>query len=220
MKTLYDHRLKELAFASTDPYQLIKGFGVPVSTAAAWTKNKPRKVVTCENLDVSKTELIKDINKLQLECKQLTALLELYKSINDIFGFSIKWQRLPSAADKELVLKMIKKTASITGLKKSLATISLSSSRYHSWVKRDLSCNLNDYKTCPKFNPMKLTAAELTKMKDFVTSADYAHYPLTTLAKKIKRSGQLICSPRLGPEWLSDMGGNDLEEGFIQQNLK
>lgn len=89
------------------------------------------------------------------------------------------------------MLKAIKATARITGLNKCLTTISLSPSRYHSWVKIEVLCALEDHETCP----MKQTNDELDKMKVIVTSPDYSHYPLTSLAKKMKRSGELVCSP-------------------------
>lgn len=82
MRAVYDHKLKELVFASANLYGLLKEAGVPASTSSAWSKNKPRKVITLENFDVSKHELIENVHRLKPECNQLSALLDLYGFVN------------------------------------------------------------------------------------------------------------------------------------------
>ncbi len=66
----------------------------------------------------------------------------------------------------------------------------LSPSRYHaSWRRPAAACQLDDRSSCPRSSPQRLTAKEIRRLREMVTSPDYRHMPTGTLARVAQRAG-------------------------------
>ena len=86
------------------------------------------------------------------------------------------------------------KSLNILKLKVALKVIGMSSSRYHSWKKREVACQLKDYSSCPKTSPTKITAKETSIIKSLILDKKYSHFPVRALALYASITGKVHCS--------------------------
>jgi len=80
-------------------------------------------------------------------------------------------------------------------LNECLKTIGISSARYHQWKVKERGCELEDYSSCPKYNPTRLTFDEIRKMGDLVTSEEHMHFSIRSLAIYAMRQNLVYASP-------------------------
>jgi transposase InsO family protein len=78
--------------------------------------------------------------------------------------------------------------------RRCLEAIELSLSRYKRWKRERQGCGIKELKACPKYSRNQLTFSEITTMREFVTSPQYAHYPVRSLHHLAKREGILFCT--------------------------
>ena len=93
------------------------------------------------------------------------------------------------------LLELIKRTTKLIPLNKCLEIINLSAARYHSWVKRAVSCRLADEPSCPRISPSRLTSSEIEKIKEMSTDKSFSHFSTWSLSWFAKRSGEVCASP-------------------------
>jgi putative transposase len=122
------------------------------------------------------------------------AKLMLLAEVTDIFDFSIEWHSLPDGDDKRKVLEVIAVACESADLTECLEVIKLSHSRLRNWIKRAVNCDLEDRSSCPKLSPSKITVEESGAMKLWVTSKEFAHFPVRALADHAKKIGEIYCS--------------------------
>jgi len=190
----YDPRLKELVARAEDT-SLFRNMDIPYSTLRNWARKGKDNMMVCDLLDSNKADLVIKNLKITLQYKAVKAQLNLVLTTMKIFGFTIDWKRLPSANAKTKLLEAIEKARQVMQLTACLDIIGLSSSRFHSWVKRQKQCRLEDYKTCPKSMPTKLTHKEQDTIKELYLSKEHAHFSIRALALYALIMGYVCCSP-------------------------
>lgn len=190
---VYDHRLKELIVQSGDP-NLIPELNIPLSTAKEWIKNGIKEVITLPELNLSNTELLNQNMSLKNKLASTKAEQILLSTTIKIFRFQIQFTRLPSATSKPSILRAIKNALTNIPIKLCLETIGLSSARYHSWVKRDKKCQLEDNISCPKLSTTKLTVQEIRTIADMVRDSKLSHYSISALSWLGKKEKSIFAS--------------------------
>jgi len=196
IKTVYDPRLVVLVMISGDA-SLFRNTGVPYFTLRNWVRKGRGNMSTYELMDRRKATLVIKNLKVTAELYAVKAMLELVLTTMKVFNLSVDWKRLPDASAKEKLLATIEKARKFVRLKDCLDVISLTPSRFHSWVRRQKQCRLQDYSTCPKSTPTKLTIGEQNAIKSLIQSREYAHFSVRALALYALIMGFVACSPRL-----------------------
>ena len=189
----YDHRLRELVQHAGD-LTIATGLGVPRSTARGWLRTAPTVVVSLDVADLTELELRREVLKLRRRVQKLAALLRLALMLLRVSGFTLSGERLPDGRDKLRMLRAIDQARACIPVRTLLRLLHLSPSRFHAWRRRHIGCALDDQSSCPRTSPHRLTAAEIRKIKDMVTSPEYRHVPTGTLA---------VLAQRLGTVWAS-----------------
>jgi hypothetical protein len=167
---------------------------IPRSTLREWIKIGRQEFISLPEFEFKSTELIKEIIDLRASLAVAVATKELVANSVKIFGLQVQFTRLPSPTTKDQAIAAIIKAAEIMPLQACLAAIGLTAARFHHWVKRQVKCGLTDAKSCPQISPTKMTAVEISKISDMVTSKDLAHYGVTALSWLGKKTGEVIAS--------------------------
>ena len=76
-------------------------------------------------------------------------------------------------------------------LRVALGVIDLSAARYNSWRRAQVCCELDDRPSCPRSQPMRVSAEEARTMHDMATSEKYKHLPISRLALLAQRLGKV-----------------------------
>lgn len=190
----YDHRIKRMIHKTKNP-NLFPELNIPRSTAMTWIKNGIGDIVTIEAFNRTDDEIITENLKLKEELEIAKTKHNLALTTFRIFGFEIQYKRLPSGIDNSDFLGLIKRSMKVLSLKICLEVIGLSVSRYNSWIRRSVECDLDDKSPCPRLNPTRLTYVEKAKIRGYVTAKEYAHYSIKSLSFKAKRNGDVFSSP-------------------------
>jgi len=155
----HDPRLRQLVGLSGDA-TLFEDINVPYFTRRNWAREGRKKnMTTTELLDSDKAKLIIRITKLTFACTALASQNQLLKIKIEVFGIHTEWQRLPESGKKKM-LAAIESARDVISLKECLKTAKITGARFHNWVRRKKECQLEDYNTCPKSSPSKLTAVK------------------------------------------------------------
>jgi len=190
----HDPRLVQLVAAAGDA-SLFRDTGVSYFTLRNWVQLGKGDMSAYSLLDKRETDLMIKNLIISAELRAVKALLELVLTTMRVFGLSIDWKRLPTALAKTKILVAIEKARKYVQLKDCLATISLSPSRFHSWIRRQKECRLDDYSTCPKTQPTKLIPEETKTIESMVKSSEYSHFSIRALALYAAIMGFVVCSP-------------------------
>jgi len=111
-----------------------------------------------------------------------------------VSGFSLEHNRLPEGEAKESVLRAVVQARTALPLAGILRILRLSPPRYHRWTRAEPECGLDDRSSCPRTSPAQLTFEEISTIKEMLTSNDYRHMPMTTLARYAQRIGKVFAS--------------------------
>lgn len=155
-------------------------------------------------MDISSS--VQEILTLKSQINALQAKHELVSRTIKIFGFQIQYKRLPSPESKSDILTAIKTAVQTVSLETCLEVIGVSSDRYFHWIKKQVTCELNDQSSCPRVSPTKLTAGEITKIKDVYTTKDFAHYSVLSLSWLGKKTGEIIASASTWSRVIRELG--------------
>ena len=101
--------------------------------------------------------------------------------------------RIPEGTAKLMLLRAIERSCSVLPLRVTLRVVRLFHSRYHAW-KQEAECGLDDLPSCPRLSSQQLTSAEVSTIKEMVTSEEYRHVPTGTLALLAQRLGKVFAS--------------------------
>ena len=188
----YDHRLRELVRSTGDAEYAIQR-GVPRSTARGWLTSTRAEVVTLDIVDMDRLRLQQEVLRLQIRVDRLVALLRLVIVVLKVSRVSLASIRIPEGTAKVKLLRAIERSCSVLPLRVVLRVVRLSHSRYHAW-KREEECGLDDMPSCPRLSSQQLTSAEVSTIKEMVTSEEYRHVPTGTLALLAQRLGKVFAS--------------------------
>ena len=169
--------------------------GVPRSTARSWRGKTPKIVVSLDVLDLSASELQREILQLLRCVRKLTALLRLALALRRSSGFTLAHERLPDACGKIRILRAVDRASEFVPLRAILRFLRVSPSRFHAWQRLQQACALDDQSPCPRTSPLRLTRPEIRAIEDMVTALDYRHVPIGTLAVLAQRLGKVWASP-------------------------
>jgi putative transposase len=169
--------------------------GVPRSTARGWLGAAPPVMVCLEGADLTEPELRREVLKLRRQVRKLTALLRLALALLRTSGFSLTGERLPDGRAKMRILRAVDRAREYLPLRAVLRFLRVSPSRFHAWSRRQSACSLDDYSSCPRTSPSRLTPPEIRAIEAMVTSPDYRHVPTGTLAVLAQRLGKVWASP-------------------------
>ena len=134
------------------------------------------------------------IEKLETRVGRLVAVIALQRTLLRVSGFSLEQSRLPDGSAKESVLRAVAQAKRTLRLTSILRILRLSPARYHGWKQAEQECGLDDRSSCPRSTPTQLTPTEISTIKEMVTSDEFRHMPLATLALYAKRIGKVLAS--------------------------
>ena len=190
----YDHRLRNLIHRTGD-LTIATDLGVPRSTARGWLRMVPEVVVSLDATHMSEVELQQEILQLRRRVQKLAALLRLALALLQASGFTLSRERLPDGRAKMRILRAVDRARACIPLRALLQFLRLSPRRFHAWRRRQTACALDDQSSCPRTAPHRLTPPEVQAIEDMVTSPDYWHVPIGTLAVLAQRLGRVWASP-------------------------
>jgi putative transposase len=193
----YDHQLRNLV-QRTGELTIATELGVPRSTARGWLLAAPTVVVSLGVADLAEPELRQEIMKLQRRVEKLAALLRLAVALLQSSGCRLSGGRLPDEADKLRILRAVSQARACMPLRAVLRFLHLSPSRFQAWRRRQTACALEDETSCPRTSPHRLTRSEVHAIGGMVTSPEYRHVPIGTLAV-LAQSGSAPCPRRRRP---------------------
>jgi len=178
----YDHRIHASVCRERDPALLLTQLGIPRSTAASWISRGARPVVTTELFAQDKRALRARVLKLERRVQLLVGIVRLLFVLVRRFGFRLDSQRVPSGEAKSSILGAIKRAKRHIPLAVALRVLGLSASRYHSWLRLEQACSLDDRSSCPRTIPSQLTHQEIATVHDMATAMEFRHMPIRVLA--------------------------------------
>jgi transposase InsO family protein len=191
-RRVYDHRIRD-AICQTGNPRLFSQLRIPRSTTATWLSRGCRSVVSLDNQhDIA--SLLEENDKLKRRARRQTAIIRLLVTLLRVSGFKLDEQRLPEGATKAGILRAVEPCLKALPLRSTLRILRLSPARYHAWKQAEKKCELDDRSSCPRSHPTQLTPNEVLTIKEMVTSAEYRHMPLRTLALYAQRVGKVFAS--------------------------
>jgi transposase InsO family protein len=190
---VYDPRLRDLVFHTGD-VSIARDFGVPRSTRSDWRNGRFRDVVTLDVFDHEKGELQAEVLMLRRQLRICRALLGLLVGVLRVCDFQLEGRRLPEGKQKDLLLKAIDRATKSLPLKAVLTVVGLSMTRYHSWRRAQVKCELDDRPSCPKSQPTRICAEEVRTIHEMATSEQYRHLPISRLALLAQRLKKVYAS--------------------------
>jgi len=195
----YDHRIRDLVCEERDPAPFAQ-LGIPRSTAASWIRRGSRPVLTTELFAEGEQQLRARVLKLERRVQLLVGTGRLLFVLVRLFGFRLDSQRVPSGEAKSCILGVIERAKRHIPLAVALRVLGLSASRYHSWLRLEQACSLDDRSSCPRTIPSQLTAQEVATARDMATAMEYQHMPIRVLALYASAHRQGVRGPcYLGP---------------------
>ena len=179
---------------------------VPYNTAVCWIRRGPQDVVALEPDEFREALLLDRISRLERQNATLRALVVLLITVMRIIGVDLERARVPNADDKLKLLKAIKSARRALPIAVATKIIGISPARYHSWVRAEASCSLDDESSCPKSQPTRINAREINIMHTLVMAADLLHMPIRTLALYAQRTGQVVACASTWFRIIADRG--------------
>ena len=163
----YDHRLREAVCAAGDPRLFESCLSIPPSTVRSWLHRGLPEVVSLDEGDFEVAELQLQIAKLERRIgkyrratRKLAEVVRVQRAELEVSGFSLDKKRVPAASEKARLLAAVARAQGALRLVIILKLLSLSSARYHAWVRSQKECGLEDRSSCPRTSPGQLTADE------------------------------------------------------------
>ena len=179
----YDHRIRNQV-VKTGTRCLPKHIRITRSTVSTWRRRGSRPVVTIEQPDQDRQQLLDTITRLERQKHVLAAVVRVLLSLLRAFGISLAGERLPEGDAKAGILRAITSAKAFLPLAVILRIVRLEPRRYHAWNRRasGLACGLDDRSSCPRTSPSQLTPTEMADIKDMVLAPENRHMALGTLA--------------------------------------
>ena len=106
----------------------------------------------------------------------------------------LDYERLSESDTKRILLRAIERAKRVLPLNAALRITRLSASRYHSWCRAEVGCDLDDQPSCPRVVPTRLTPKEVENMRMMIESDEHRHMSLRALALHAQRIGKVLAS--------------------------
>jgi transposase InsO family protein len=179
---------------------------IPRSTLRSWLHRGIPDVVTSEPLSAERTHLLVAMQELRHRLAVLGAIVGLLVVMLRVSENRMDRERLPEGNGKRALLRAIERASGVVPLTVALRIARLSASRYHSWRRAEIRCELDDRSSCPRSKPTRLTAAEIRAVKEMVESNDHRHFSLRGHALYAQRIGRVVASPSTWSRLVRDCG--------------
>jgi transposase InsO family protein len=190
----YDYRIQEAICESGDR-NLFPELNIPRSTIRSWIHRGMPEVISCDLATHDRAELTAEIERLRCRTALLGAVVGLLIAVLRASKIQLEYERLPDGDAKKILLRAIDRARSVLPLNAALRITRLSASRYHSWCRAEVGCDLDDQPSCPRVVPTRLTPDEIENMRKMVESDDHRHMSLRALALHAQRVGKVLASP-------------------------
>jgi hypothetical protein len=152
-------------------------------------------VISCDLAAYDHAEPTAEIERLRRRTALLGAVVGLLIAVLRVSKVQLDYERLPKGDAKRILLRAIKRSQKVLSLSAALRIPRLSASRYHSWCRAEVGCELDAPPSCPRVFPTRLTPDEVEKMRRRVESDDHRHMSLRALALHAQRIGKILSSP-------------------------
>lgn len=163
----YDYRIQEAICESGDR-DLFPELNIPRSTIRSWIHRGTTDVVSCDSVDNERAELVAEIDKLRRRTALLGTIVGLLIALLRVSKVQLDYERLPEGDTKRILLRAIRRSEKVLPLSAALRITRLSVSRYHSWCRAEVGCELDDRPSCPRVSPSRLTPDEVENMRMMV----------------------------------------------------
>jgi len=190
----YDYRIQE-AICETGDRDLFPELNIPRSTIRSWIHRGAPEVISCDLATHDRAELTAEIERLRCRTALLGAIVGLLLAMLRVPKTHLDYERLPDGESKRIILRAIGRARKVLPLGAALRITRLSASRYHSWCRAEVACELDDQPSCPRVAPTRLTPREVGTVQEMVESNDHRHMSLRALALHAQRIGKVIASP-------------------------
>jgi len=160
--------------------------------AATWA----RPVVTADLFAQDEPQLRAEVLRLERRVQVLLSIVRLLLVPVRLSGYRLDSLRVPASETKATILSAIARAKRTDSLAIALRVLGLSASRYHAWRRLNQVCALGDRSSCPRTVPTQLTADETSAIREMVTSEEYRHMPIGTLALYASERRKGVCFAR------------------------
>jgi hypothetical protein len=202
----YDPWVKA-AISSTGRIDLFPALKIPRMTAKYWARQKiTLEDPILESLTNALNEARNEQEQLKKEIAQNKALTSLLKETVETLGFKLRWKHIDAKDQRDKILSYIQQAMNHASRNSCLETLDLSLSRYKRWKREKKGCGLPEIKICPKGSLNQLTFQEIQLMREFVTSKEFAHFPIRSLQYYTKREGLLFCTYSTWRKYIDQYG--------------
>jgi putative transposase len=189
----YDHRLREQVLRC-GAKSIARHVQIPRSTVSTWRRRGFRPVITAEPAGQDYQPLLDSSARWEKRARVLAAVVRLLIGLLRVSGFTLAGRRLPEGDAKAGILRAVASAQPFLPLALILRIVGLETGRYHAWRRAKSACELDDRSSCPRTSPARLSASEVSTIKDMVLASDYRHMPLGTLARYAQRIGRVFAS--------------------------
>ncbi len=193
LQKTYDHRLRDFVRRTRD-IRVATNAGVPRSTAAGWLRGASRAMFSLDVLSMPEEDLQVEVVRLRRWIAKLRAVARILMAVIHAFGLDLSRRRVPDGESKSTLLRAVERAQETLNLRRALAVIGLSPSRFYAWKRAAQACDLDDHPSCPRTSPQRLGSDEVLTIKEMVTSPDYRHVPTGTLAVLAQRLARVFVS--------------------------
>ena len=176
------------------PLDVIKA--IPHSTIATFRTYNSDKYFGYQqrgilNEGIRTTELHQKYKHLKKVLKIVELIYITLASLID----NIKSQIYQIKENKELILNLIQEHKTIIGLDKLLVLFKISRSTYQSWLLQvKVKCTASYFDLCVRRYGTQLLKPQVEIIKEALTSDDYIHWPVASIAYYFQRQGLLHAS--------------------------
>ena len=180
-RRIYDHRIRQ-TICETGDRDVFPDLNIPRSTVRSWIHRGVPDVVSSDLVGCDRSDLLVEIQDLRRRMSLLGAVIGLLTAMLRVSKVRFDFERLPHGEDKRILLRAIERSVKAMPLLVALRITRLSPSRYHSWCRTEVGCDLDDQPSCPRTVPTRLTPDEVGVMQEMVESSDHRHMSLRALA--------------------------------------
>jgi hypothetical protein len=148
-RRIYDYRIRQTICETGDP-DLFPELDIPRSTVRSWIHRGVPDVVTSDLVARDRSDLAVEIRELQRRAALLGAVIGLLTAMLRVSKVRFDFERLPDGNSKRILLRAIERSKKAMPLLAALRISGVSPSRYHSWCRAKVWCDLDDQSSCPR----------------------------------------------------------------------
>lgn len=163
---------------------------IPRTTIDYWLKSEP--INSPEELNDCESALIEKIEELKEQLKSEQQLRKFLYKVKKIAPLNKNADKVTDHKKKVLILEEINTLKKRFSLNEVLPMIGLSKSTYFRWQSEIYPNRLRTTPTRLQLN--QLTSKEIYKMRQFLNSEKYMHYPIHSLFYYALRNDDIVCS--------------------------